>query len=55
MLPFQIGERKELRPPLQLDRPGLAVTVFRNNALGNVLVLRVGIVIFVSVDISRVL
>ena len=50
MLPFQIGERKELRPPLQLDRPGLAVTVFRNNALGNVLVLRVGIVIFVSVE-----
>ena len=50
MLPLQIGEGEELRPPLQLDRAGLAVAVFGDDALGNILVLRVGVIIFVTVE-----
>ena len=33
--PFAVGEGRELRQPLQLDRAGLAVAVLRHNALGD--------------------
>ena len=50
MLPLQIRERRKLREPLQLDRAGLAVAIFRDDALGDVFLLRVFVVIVVAVD-----
>ena len=46
----RVGEGRILADPLQLDRAGRAVAVFRNDDLSDVLVLALVIVVIVAVD-----